>query len=244
MALNLILILGLLFPAWLQESSSVQSQAVRFHRFENFVGPYNLEESMIDLGEMARKSDATVVVRICSTEPLVKSAFMAAAVPGVAYSYSTGIYNVAPERVLLSRSEDCLSNNPDYAATELWVVPKGAAAPPSVESISLCQLKSESMMPRGEIRSARQFRIALRRMVNILRANPKAVGIINGSYHERPSLSMQNRLGEARRLFQQSGLSADRYLVRLGFMYGEWSEGDPEPKYPNLFAVETTRKCQ
>ena len=244
MALNLILILGLLFPAWLQESSSVQPQAIRFHRFENFVGPYHLEESMIDLGEMARKPDATVVVRICSKELLVKSAFMAAAVPSVAYSYSTGIYNVAPERVLLSRSEDCLSNNPDYAATELWVVPKGAASPPSDESISLCQLKSESMMPRGEIRTARQFGIALRRLVNSLRTNPKAVGVVKGSYHERPSLSMQNRLLEARRLLQQSGLSADRYLVRLSVLYGEWSEGDPEPKYPNLFAVEITRKCQ
>jgi hypothetical protein len=100
------------------------------------------------------------------------------------------------------------------------------------------------MIPRGEIKSARQFRIALRRLVNILRANPKVVGIVNGSYHERPSLSMQNRLLEARRLFQQSGLSADRYLARLGIMYGEWSEGDPEPKYPNLFAVEVTHKCQ
>lgn len=244
MALNLLVILGLLLPAGQPAPSGDQPRAVRFHRFEDFVGPYRLEESMIDLGDMARRPGAKVVVRICSKESLVKAAFMAAAAPGTAYSYSTAIYDVAPERILLSRSEDCLSVNPDYAATEFWVAPDGAEPPPSVESIRLCQLKSESGLPRGEITTARRYRAALRKMVDTLRANPKAVGIVRGSYHQRPSVSLRNRLLEARMFFQRSGLSADRYLVRPGVLYGEWAEGDPEPKYPYLSAVEISRECK
>jgi len=163
-----------------------------------------------------------------------------AAAYGYVISILQGSYGYTPERVLFLRSEDCLGSNRAIAATEFWIIPKGAALPSSVESIKSSQVQIDSLGTQRLTENARAYKAALQKLPTKLRAKPEAVGVVIGYYYNQPSLAMKRRLAEARKMLEQSGLPRDRYFVRLAAWTGEQAVDppDPEPKYPSVFVID------
>lgn len=238
--------LALLFVAFLQPQAQekAQTHARLFHRSEKGVSRYRLEESLIDLADDARKPGATIAVRICSKESIQKALFFSPIYPQAVYDYMSNSYSYSRERIRILRSNDCLSNETIFSATELWVIPEHGVAPPSVESMNLCQLRSESIPLADKIRSARGFKNALKGLIKVLHKPPQEVGIISGYYFKKPAPSMVQSLRAAQTILNQSGLAVDRYAVRLLPWHDELPANIREPKYPMVVTVAIAEDCR
>lgn len=221
---------------------SIQSGARLVHRYERRCGYSCLQELAIALGGGgAKKSSSTVAIRFCSKESLPLALSTAAASPAYLISILTDSYGYTPERILFLRSEGCLGPASAVTATEFWEIPQGAALPTSVETVRSSQVRVDSLGMEGLIGNARNYKAALQKLPDRLRANPDAVGIVLGYYYKQPSRVMKRRLREVQRTLEKNGLSEDRYSVRLARWTGEYGDDDPEPKYPRLFVVEVAR---
>lgn len=235
------LVIGLSFTAPLlgQEGGRPEAKLVR----SPFAGgdvQHVIQEAALDLKEYASGSEDMVAVRVCSREPMPVALSIATASPFIMLEYLEH-YGFSQERILLLRSEDCLGDDPAIAVTEFWAIPKGAAPPPSTESIKSSQAQLEVVRTEDTIKSAKGYRAALQQLTAKLRAKPEAAGVIVGSYYEKPSSVLERNLRKAQRSLEQNGLSVDRFYVRAKPLLGERVDGETEPKYPNLFIVEVTK---
>jgi hypothetical protein len=240
MNIKVLLLLGLSFLsiADLQQGT----QPVLIKRYEKGYSLHSLEDNAAYVVDSAGRG-GRVVVRVCSKERLPFALSMAAADPFVISTILTVDYHLTPERILYVRSEDCLGPEPDVAATELWAIPDGASLPPSVESIRSSQVRSETIGTAATAEGTANYRAAVAELIKKLRVKPEAVGIVLGYYYRRPNTSMQRRLRDVRDLLEQSGLSQDRYRIRLMPWNSERSidPPEPEPKYPSLFIIVVRR---
>ena len=190
-----------------------------------------------------------VAMRICSNEPLPVALLISVVNPvWIGQSFVEGIINgrlfFAPERVLILRSPECPVTHPPYVPVEFWGVPKGAALPPSVESIKLCQAKLEVVALSETVKSSRAYRTALNALATKLSANPELIGVILGEYNFRPSGSLKRALKESERFLDRTGVSRQRFFVRLkpSARYDpEYPETEPE--FPDIIAVRITQVC-
>jgi hypothetical protein len=199
-----------------------------------------IQEAALDLKEYAGGSGDIAAIRVCSKEALPVALTTATASPFIMLQYLEH-YGFSRERILFLRAEDCLDNNPAIAATEFWAVPKGAAPPPSVESIKSSQAGLEIVRTGDTIKSGNDYQVALRQLIARLRAKPEAVGVVVGSYNEKPGPLLQENLNGARRALERSKLSADRYFVCLTAPSGRSEDpSELEPEYPDLFIVEVS----
>jgi hypothetical protein len=224
----------------LTRQASVHPEAKLVRRYEERCGYSCAQELAIDLGGVYGKNlDDTVAVRFCSKDPLPVALSTSAAAYRNVISILEGSYGYMPERVLFLRSEECLGSNRAIATTEFWVISNGATLPPSVESMKSSQVRIEPLGMDGLIGRMRSYKAALQMLPTILRANPKAVGVVVGYYYKQPSLVLKRRLREVQKILKQSKLSQDRYYVRLAPWTGEQAVDppNPEPKYPSVFVV-------
>jgi hypothetical protein len=238
------MVVGLLFAArlFLPVSENSQSDARLVKRYERSCGYSCAQELAIDLGGVYAKGNHDIVaVRFCSKESLPLALATAAAPPKDVLSILMSSYGFVPERILFLRSENCLGANPAVTPTEFWVIPKGAALPTSVESIKSNQVQVHPLGMEGLIGNARSYKEGMRQLPDKLRANPEGVGLVLGYYYKRPSNRLKQRLDEARRMLQRSGLSKNRYSVRFVPWTGEYGDDDQEPTYPSLFVIEVTK---
>jgi hypothetical protein len=244
LALTLVLLLS--FSASLPGQSTAKEEAERIRRYERMgSGGDAIMEANSDLMHFAGRPDDRVAVRVCSKGPMPLALSIAATDPFLVAKLLKEGYSYSPDRILFLRSEDCLGSDPKIAATELWAIPKGATLPASVESVRSNQVRLESIgvTENTPVRGARNYRAAVQELITKLRARPQAVGLVLGYYYRRPSLLMQRRLRKVRRLLEQSGLSQDRYFVRLAPWNGEYGTDppDPEPRYASVSIIEVTR---
>jgi hypothetical protein len=226
-----------------QNSARPNAELVR--RYEHGCGDSCNQELAIDLGGVAgTQPDDSVAIRFCSKESLPKALAFAASPPANVISILEGVYKYTPERILFLRSDDCISSNSAVAATEYWVIHKGGAIPPSIESVKSCQVNLGSLGYRGAI--ARDYRAALRDLPNKLKGNPARFGVVLGYYIKRPSRTLRQRLNEAKQFLEKSGLPQNRYIVSLKQWTGGYVADPPEPetKYPDIAVIEVTEKCE
>jgi len=237
-----MMVLSLSSGVLLSRQESIQPGAKLVHRYERRCGHSCAQELAVDLGGVyAKKPDDIVVVRFCSKEALPLALSTSAAAYRYVISILTDSYGYTPERVLFLRSESCIGSVSAVTATEFWAIPQGAALPASVETVKSSQVRVDSLPMEGLIGNAHSYKAALQKLPERLRANPEAVGIVLGYYYKQPSRVMKRKLREVQRTLKQSGLSEDRYSVRLAPWTGEYGDDDPEPKYPSLFVVEVAK---
>lgn len=242
-AVALIIILLLPAAALLPRTGGVQSEAKLVHRCEEGCSGYDsIMERTLDLTQEGVVPAVTIAVRVCSKEPMPLALSIAAMNPFKVAKWMNDVYNYPSEHVVFLRSEACLGSNLRVAATELWIVPKGAALPASVESIKSSQAHLETVSTKGLLsKGERRYRAATQELIAKLNAKPGAVGVILGYYYKQPRPIMERRLREVCRLLAQSGLPQDRYFVRLTEWTGEYDDDDPEPQYPSLFVIDVTK---
>ena len=95
-----------------------------------------IQEVALDFKEHATDPADRVAVRLCSKNKLRRALRQATASPFVLQEYLEH-HGFNARRILFLRSEDCLAaGDPSIVVTEFWVIPKGAAPPTSVESIT------------------------------------------------------------------------------------------------------------
>jgi hypothetical protein len=239
--IGLVITAGILLG---QENTPPDAKLV--HRCESGCsGSSAVMEASLDLLHYFGEPPERVAIRVCSKEPLPMALCVAATDPIYLTQWLATVHKYPSERVVFSRAENCIGNNPQVAATELWAIPKGAVLPASVESVRANQVHWESIGANKKLatRGASNYRAAAKKLIAKLWARPDAVGIVLGYYYKKPTPIMQRRLREMRRLLQQSGLPQDRYLVRLASWNGEFGidPPDPEPRYPSLSIVEVER---
>jgi hypothetical protein len=246
----LTICLLLSFSALLLGQEANQPKAIPSRRLVTRGEMYSpLQEIYLDLEGSASKPGDMIAMRICSREPLPLAMFLSVVSPvgigeRIARESINGRLFFSPDQIMILRSADCPVTHPPYVPLEFWGVPKGAALPPSVESVKLCQIKVESIGSEENLKTNLSFNEALRKLESGLRANPEAVGIIRGYYNNRPSRIMRHNIREAQRILGQSGLSRNRYFIRLIPSAGyDSSYPEPEPKYPDISIVRIKRDC-
>lgn len=238
---------GLVFSAGvLLGQGNTQLDARLVNRCESGCsGSSTVMEATIDLLHYFAKPPDMVAIRVCSKEPMPVAISVAATDPIYLTRWLAKVHNYPSEHVVISRAVDCIGNNPQVAATELWAIPKGAEPPASVESVRANQVQSETIGANKNTatKGASNYRAAAQKLIAKLRTRPDAVGIVLGYYYNRPTPIMQRRLREVRMLLEKSGLQQDRYFVRLAPWNGEYGidPPDPEPRYPSVFIVEVAR---
>jgi hypothetical protein len=238
-------------PALLLGQETNQPKAIPSRRLVTRGEMYSpLQEIYLDLEGSAGNPGDMVVMRICSREPLPLAMFLSVVSPigigeGIAKEGLNGRVFFSPERIMILRSPDCPVTRPPYVPLEFWGVPKGAALPPSVESAKVCQVRVEGKDSDEPFKSLQAYRASLREILAKVRENPGAVAIVRGEYNVRPSTAMKRALGEAERFFGQSGLTRDKYFVRLkpSAYYDPEYNREPEPKYPSVVAVRIAQDC-
>jgi hypothetical protein len=212
-------------------------------RYESGASYYQLTEDAFRIAGLKSSNRDVIAVRICSSEPLLLAMAKGLPTPFIIADAFVNRYAYVPEKVYFIRSDDCPSSKSSSApAVEVWAVPKGAALPPRVETLTFNQIK---VVPLGKIpanRGVRDYRAAVRKLVKDLKENPKSFGVVVGYYLERPSGMLRRRLKDADALLKHSGLPPNRYMVRQQAWADEVSTYPPdtEPRYPNVFLVEMT----
>jgi hypothetical protein len=208
-----------------------------------------LQEIYLDLEASAGKPGDMIAMRICSGEPLSVAMFLAVVNPlGVGESIAkegiNGRVFFPQDRITILRSQDCSITDPPFVPLEFWGVPKGAALPPFVEAVKLCQVLLDG--PANEhVKTQKAYRHALKKVVALAQASADAVVIVLGEYNVTQSSSMRRALREAKSFLKQSGLPQTRYFVRLkpSAYYDPAYSVDREPKYPNVVVVRIAQGC-
>jgi len=242
-----VFLLCLLLISGLQTvgQSNVETTAKLFTRYKDGAGVNKLLEDVLTLVLSVDSKDRTkVAVRVCSKQPMPFALATAEADPFRIAEFLIGNQGYTPERVIYLRSEECLpSEDPAGSITEVWAIPQGASLPPYVEAFTSNQVRLTSLGKEQANRGVRDYKAALQKLIQDLRANPSGVGVIFGYFLERPSPALQRRLREVTRTLEQSGLPRERYLVRPKAWDDEVSTYPPdsEPKYPSVFVVEVAK---
>jgi hypothetical protein len=242
----LAMLWGVLIPADVRLQEKAQRETKLVKRAEIGCGYSCNQELAIDLGGVHGDQPGDVVaVRFCSKLPLPMAFATTTSPPWYVFSILTDNYRYTPERLLFLRSADCVSSQP-AAATEYWVVPKGAPLPPHLEAVKPCRLVYDSLAGDESLPGERGYKSELRRLVRKLRANSNAVGVVQGFYINRPQRSLKRRMLESERFLERSGLPSGRYLVLMMHWTGEYGidPPEPQPKYPNVFTVEVKPGCE
>lgn len=208
------------------------------------LGP--LSEIYLDLEASAGMPGDMVALRICSPDPLPVAIILAVVSPvGIGTDLASGVNNriaYSEDRVFILRSPDCPVTHPPYVPVEFWGVPRGAALPPAIEAVKLCQIKVSGTTwfdTTGRKRNPRPYRTSLNELLVKLREDSEGIAVIHGRYDTRPSPSLKRSLKEAESFFRESGVPGNRFFVRLKptVLYGR------EPKYPDLYVVHIATNC-
>jgi hypothetical protein len=182
---------------------------------------------------------------VCSKKPLPFALATASADPFLVAKLLRDGYAYPSERVIFLRSEDCLSlKEPLRSVTEIWTLSEGASLPSYVEALKSNEARFVSLGKRPANRGVRDYRVAMGELIKILRADPRSRGVVFGYFLEQPSPALRRRLREVTTIFQQSGLSSDRYLVRPMRWNDEVSTYPPdsEPQFPSVFVIEAAKE--
>jgi hypothetical protein len=244
MMLGLMLLSSNLQPPT-QEKISPRAELV--HRFEYGAGDDSIMEATLDLASRIKEHGSRVAVRLCSKDPLPLALFTNAISPTLVVAKNLGfVHNLTTQDILYLRSEDCMSSNPLASAGELWVIPRGASLPSSVESVKYCQLLINNVASAASIKSSQDYRAKLKELASKLSDNPRLILIVIGNYYENPRPILKQNLYQARKFFQQSGLPKSQYFVRLQLWTGSYSgnPSEPELRYPNIFVAEILNDCK
>jgi hypothetical protein len=235
----ILFLFGFSVPA----QSNAKATARLFIRYEHGAALHRVTENVLTLIlSVISEARTKVAIRVCSREPMPLALATAGADPFLIADLLVNAHAYLPERVLFLRSEDCLSSEPK-PVSEIWAIPEGASLPPHVEALKSNQVRFISLGKRPADRGVRDYRAALQRLIQDLRANPASAGVVFGYFLERPSPVLRRRLREVTRILEQSGLPRDRYLVRPVAWNDEVSTYPPdsEPQYPTVFVVEVVR---
>lgn len=221
-----------------QTSVAAQSQLVR--RYENGCGNSCAQELAIDIGKATRAPDDRLAVRLCSRKPLAAALVTATAPPDYVLTILKGSYGYTEDRIWFLVSPDCETKTNAATTTEFWVVPKAAQLPSATQTVVSTQVHVDQLgAPIGDAASYGKLSSNL---IQKLRANPGAVGVVVGYYYQKPSPLLRRRLRAIDNSLRQSGLSKDRYFTHLMRWPGEYAASDPEPTYPSGVIIELNAK--
>ena len=194
-----------------QTSAAANSQLVR--RYENGCGHSCAQELAIDIGTATRASDDKLAVRLCSRKTLAAALATATAPTDYLFSILKGSYGYTDDRIWFLLSPDCEAKTTSLTTTEFWVVPKGVQLPGAVQSVVSTQVQVDQLgAPIGDAESYGKLSSDL---IQKLRANRGAVGVVVGYYYEKPSPLLRRRLREVDNSLRQSGLAKERYSTHL-----------------------------
>lgn len=237
----------LLFCSWpaVAQSNAATVSATLFKRYEDGAAPNRLNEDVLTLSLEQKSKDKTRIgVRVCSKEPMPFALVTASADPFFIVERLVEAYAYLPKRVVYLRSEDCLSSQrPEIPVTEVWMIPDGASFPAHVEAAAASDVKRIALGKKEANRGVRDYRDAVQKLIQDVRQNPAATGVVFGYFLKRPSRLLEQRLREVTGTLKQSGLLPERYLVRATYWNDEASDTDKEPTYPSVFLVEINRSA-
>jgi hypothetical protein len=234
-----ILILAVVIFSHGQDIKKNEAKMVR----EPFAGGdalHAIQEVALDLKEHASGADDRVAVRVCSREKMPIALLTATTSPFVLQEFLEH-YGFTPQRILFLRSGDCLAQDPSIVVTEFWAIPKGAAPPASVESITADQAQVQVVKSSDTIKSANGYLAALRALAQRVSSRPEGVAVVIGSYYERPSAALERNLKKARSVLKQSNVQANRIYIHTAPVSSIRNGDEREPAYPTLFVFSTKR---
>jgi hypothetical protein len=235
---------GLISFVFTQTKPGGQETARLIKRYEQPASQYRVVEDTLEIRlEPEEGKRQLLAIRVCSKQPLSLALFQAAIDPFETAKYLRDYYAYPPDKIFFLRSEDCLSSGHSKAeAAEIWIAPSEDALPQSVESLRFDQINRSSLGTQPTNRGVRDYKAAVQTLIKRLRSNPDSRGVVIGYYLDHPNPLLQKRIHEAERLLKRNGVSPQRYYALLS----QWHEGDAsypnsEPRYPNVFIVETTK---
>lgn len=238
--LGLPLSLFALVSTVVPRQSGPPSGARMFIRYEQGQGYNRLGESLQALEHPIRSDDRSfAAIRLCSKKGLAVALATAAADPFL-IADRLEAFGYPRDRILFLRSEDCLSRDESRPATEVWTIPDKAPLPSNVDAFKSSQVRLIPLGRKPGRLGMSDYKSALSKLIQNLRANPSSTGTVIGYVLHKPSPALRRRMSEATRALEKSGISGERYLVRLMYWPDEFSEHppDPEARYPNVSVIE------
>lgn len=223
-----------------QDTPKIEAKMVR-GPFAGGDSVHAIQEVALDLKGQATDPGDRVAVRVCSKEAMPVALLTAAASPFILHEYLEH-YGFKDQQILYLRSEDCLARDRSIVVTEFWLIPKGAEPPASVESITSDQAQVEVVRTSDNIKTAKGYSAALRELIQKLRNRLEAVVVVVGFYHERPGSALERNLQKARSVLVSGNVQASRIHVGTAPLGGIPIGVEPEPRYPSLYVVSTSRK--
>jgi len=209
------------------------------HRYELSCGYSCAQELAIDLGQVTDKtSPPTVAMRFCSKESFPIALSTSAADYGYVMSILQDSYGYTPDRIALLRSPDCPGSHAGVTATEFWIVPKGKSLPESVELVTARSVHVNASL----VETKADYRAALEKFKNALLDNSQAVGVVVGSYYQRPTPTLKRTMRIAEGTLRKSDNLRGRYFVKLARSTAEHSETARDPEYLKLFVIEIDKR--
>ena len=231
--------IGIVSAVLLAQASGNAPRAIQSGR--TLLGPCDdcvasAQEGLLDVRDIAGGEGGVAVFRICSSEPLPVAIVVATQNPvGLGRALLEYYPQFTPDRILIQRSTSCRTYYPHFTPVEMWGVPSGASLPPAEEQARLSQFEIEQFNAEGTRNRASQQR-ALERLVEELRRDTRAVGVIRGFFYRHPSVALRRSAGEARRFLQRCGILSGRYFIRSVPSLNEYWGVDAK-RYPDVFLV-------
>jgi hypothetical protein len=251
--INTLLLTHLLFfGSLLPKQEGAKPVAILVHRFEKKTDQYSISQAVYNsLKDYPEDPNNIIALRVCSKDSFPLSLYASAASPVIVQGYiQSGWMNPIPqERIPFLRSGDCVSGELSVAPVEVWVVPKGSALPPHVESAQFCQLRfgyvaTNALKGRPHLVDQAEYRVALRKLAAGLRAHQKAVALFWGQYLREPNPTLEKSLHDVEIFMRRNGFQSHRYYTELDRFGGDYRERTPEPQYPDILTVDITERCR
>jgi hypothetical protein len=230
---------------------NVQPKAIPSRRLVTRGDMYSpLSEIYLDLAASAGKPGDMIALRICSPDPLPVAIVEAVVDPvSIGDDLASGAHEglkYSHDHVFILRSPTCQITHPPYIPVEFWGVPRGAGLPPASEVARLCQInvsRTNWFDVTGRNRNARSYRAALNDLLLKLRSDSEGIAVIYGEYNLRPSMSLKRSIKDAESFFKRSGMSRNRFFVRMKPWAYQGPAILPEQSFPNLVIVHIAKNC-
>jgi hypothetical protein len=221
-----------------QTVTSVQGKL--FRRFEHGESNARLPEIILTLMLSSKPSERQrIEIRLCTNEPLPKALVTSRTDIFFLVELLRDGYGYSLSDLLLVRSRQCVgSTEQSKSIVEIWTLPTGAGLVPGDEVVTADRYNrlslGEEFRPEDQ-----QYLVAVRKLVERLRADSSSFGVINGYFYEQTSPALRRRLQEIESLLRRAGIARDRYLVQSIQWNDEVADPIVEPTKPRIYVLLT-----
>lgn len=220
--------------------STNQTKSLRLARFEKNGVSLEFNELNISADFRYRQFHGNFVIRLCSETPfLILYKQQGPRIGRLLYEFKK-FTKIPKDRLILLRSEDCVSNREQVTPIKIWWI-KDDEFPPFIEKLAPCQISSRLL--EGDLKNDSDYQKGLhhlREEIKLSNTKNKAIGYVRGFYAKRRNRVLTKRLSDARRLLASE---IKEGLVKIETVKYKNANSKKSDSFPIISMVEIQDIC-